>query len=35
MFIVAKAFVATGEDVLTDPAFLKEIRDEFDKLERN
>ena len=34
MFIVAKAFVATAEDVLTDPAFLKAIRDEFDTLER-
>ena len=34
MFIVAKAFVATAEDVLTDPAFLKAIRDEFDTFER-
>ena len=34
MYITAKAFVATAEDVLTDPEFLKEIRDEFDQLER-
>ena len=34
MFITAKAFVATAEDVLTDPEFLKAIRDEFDTLER-
>ena len=34
MFKVAKAFVATAEDVLTDPEFLKAIRDEFDLLER-
>ena len=33
MFTVAKAFVATSEDILTDPAFLKAIRDEFDELE--
>ncbi|MBR2559862.1 MAG: M20 family metallopeptidase, partial [Firmicutes bacterium] len=32
MFIVAKAFVRTAEDVLSDPAFLAEIRAEFDKL---
>ncbi|MBQ6974341.1 MAG: M20 family metallopeptidase [Oscillospiraceae bacterium] len=30
LFIVAKAFVATAEDVLTDPAFLAAIRKEFD-----
>ena len=34
MFIVAKAFVATAEDVLTQPEFLAEIRAEFDRLER-
>ncbi|MBO4235928.1 MAG: M20 family metallopeptidase [Firmicutes bacterium] len=34
MFIIAKAFVATAEDVLTQPEFLAEIRAEFDKLER-
>lgn len=34
MFAICKAFVATAEDVLTQPEFLKEIRDEFDKLER-
>ena len=34
MFTIAKAFVATGEDVLTDPEFLAEIRAEFDKLDR-
>ena len=34
MFTIAKAFVATGEDVLTDSEFLAEIRAEFDKLER-
>jgi hypothetical protein len=34
MFKVAKAFVATGEDVLTQPEFLKAVRDEFDLLER-
>ena len=34
MFIVAKAFVATAEDVLTQPEFLAEIRSEFDRLER-
>lgn len=34
MFKIAKAFVATAEDVLTQPEFLAEIRAEFDKLER-
>jgi len=34
MFKIAKAFVATAEDVLTQPEFLAEIRTEFDKLER-
>ncbi len=34
MFLVAKAFVQTAEDVLTQPEFLKEIREEFDKLEQ-
>ena len=34
MFIVAKAFVRTAEDVLSDPAFLADIGAEFDKLER-
>ena len=34
MFTIAKAFVATAEDVLTQPEFLAEIRAEFDKLER-
>ena len=31
MFIVAKAFVKTAEDVLTDPAFLAAIRKEFEE----
>ncbi len=31
MFIVSKAFVATAEDVLTDPAFLAAIREEFER----
>ncbi len=34
MFLVAKAFVATAEDVLTQPEFLAAIRAEFDKVER-
>jgi len=35
MFIVAKAFVHAGEDVLRDPEFLADIRAEFDKVERD
>ena len=34
MFTIAKAFVATAEDVLTQPEFLAEIRSEFDSLEK-
>ena len=32
LFIVAKALVATAEDVLTDPEFLAAVRKEFDEL---
>lgn len=31
LFIVSQAFVATAEDVLTDPAFLAAVRQEFEK----
>lgn len=34
MFTIAKAFVATAEDVLTQPKFLAEIRAEFESLEK-
>lgn len=33
MFLVSKAFVKTAEDVLTDPAFLAAIREEFERAE--
>ena len=33
MFLVSKAFVKTAEDVLTDPAFLAAIREEFERTE--
>lgn len=35
LFIVAKALVATAEDVLTDPEFLKEVRNEFEELKKS
>ncbi len=31
LFIVAKALVATAEDVMTDDSFLAAIREEFEK----
>ena len=33
MFLVSKAFVKTAEDVLTDPAFLAAIREDFERAE--